>query len=190
MQYKAFIYAFFLLSFSAYSFASHQYFVGAGVGYHDVSFQSINLYDSANGSALHIRAGLDINENHRTNLTGNVTKKELNNSSHSTTSNIKLNQIEWLASYDYLFPINQTFSLFGGVSIGFINNEFNHHFDSYEEYDFAFGGQFGSQYKINQIWSIDGTYRYMGKSYDYSYLGVSEKINNHSELAVSLDFRF
>ncbi|WP_047049222.1 outer membrane beta-barrel protein [Vibrio mexicanus] len=181
---------------------SVDYFVGGGMGYHSATVKVEDgdgdiHKETAKGAAFHIRGGAYIAEDHRLTLTANFTGDNELDALYigDAWAKAELAQTEWLASYDYVHGLNEDFSIFGGATVGYIKNkgiirgnvgeDFKH---SESESDFAFGGQVGVQYHVAQNVSIDGTYRYMGTSYKSK--EFADKVSNHSEFIVSLDYRF
>ncbi|WP_047049225.1 outer membrane beta-barrel protein [Vibrio mexicanus] len=185
-----------------------EYFVGGGMGYHNskakLSVDGLgSSSETASSAAFHFRGGAYVNENHRFTLTANFAGKDdiyhfdLNPIADWTESG-KLSQNEFLASYDYIYPVASNVAVFGGVSAGFINNKLSvsgtdwlgGYSYSESERDLAVGAQIGTQVRLDANWSIDATYRYMGTSYEEKNEGVKLAVDNHSEFTVSLDYRF
>ncbi|MCK6263198.1 porin family protein [Vibrio sp. ZSDE26] len=178
---------------------SVNYFAGGGFGSHYSEMKGYGTTLDDRTGAFHIRGGAYINDVHRVTLTGNFAgDAELFSASGNVAGddisiNGELNQNEWLASYDYVHAINNEFSVFGGVSAGFVKNKTTISWDingtpdsdSHSETDFAVGAQVGVQYTLTKELSIDGTYRNMGKSLNEDGIKVTG-----SEFAISLDYRF
>ncbi|MGF1721676.1 porin family protein [Vibrio kyushuensis] len=184
---------------------SAEYFVGGGLGYHSantkLSYEGYSLKNDASGAAFHVRGGVYLEENHRLTLTANFTGDNTiisNSYEDGDWLKAELAQTEWLASYDYVHSINNEFSVFGGVTAGFTKNKltasgeewgraFN---ESGSETDLTLGAQAGVQYKLTKNVSVDGTYRYMGTSWEEKESGLRAAVDNHSEFSISLDYRF
>ncbi len=197
------VFSFVALTVACTSHASTEnvdFFVGGGVGYHLMSVQDFDFNDSYTPDymAFHLRTGLYLNESHRFTFTTNVTgDNEIYAHSIALGSEtLEVNQSEFLLSYDYIHPIGQNLSIFGGVTAGAIRNTLtlsDSNWLSSDQYsststDISFGGQAGVQFAISSEASVDVTYRYMGSSFDDEIIGV--KLNDHSELTLSLDYRF
>ncbi len=182
-----------------------EYFVGGGMGYHNskakVSIDGLgSSSETASSAAFHFRGGAYVNENHRFTLTANFVGKDdiYDYDLVLIQEQGKLSQSEWLASYDYIHPLANNVSIFGGVTAGFINNKLSvsgtdwigTYSYSDSERDLALGAQIGTQVRLDANWSIDATYRYMGTSYEEKNDFVRLAVDNHSEFTVSLDYRF
>ncbi|MGF1697523.1 porin family protein [Vibrio lamellibrachiae] len=179
---------------------SVDYFAGGGFGSHSSTLKvdAADWKESDRAGAFHIRGGAYINNVHRVTLTANFAgDNELFSVAHEP-SGISLkgeyDQNEWFASYDYVHSLNEKFSIFGGVTAGLTKNKVTFTYEDdlgkekhkESETDFTLGAQVGVQYALTNELSIDGTYRHMGTSYKDDLI----KVDNHSEFAISLDYRF
>lgn len=187
-----------------------EYFVGGGLG---GQFNGVTISDedgkwfdeSGNAMNMHLRGGLVIEQNHRVTFTANFAgDAEL--FSHTDSDGEKeiyeLKQSEFLVSYDYLHNIAKDIDLFVGVSTGWVKNKLSGEYiydditekDSISDTSFAMGFQVGAQYRIDNNWSTDLTYRHMFSSMDKKF-GDDEyfervEVEGHGALTLSLDYRF
>jgi opacity protein-like surface antigen len=175
---------------------------------------------TAFGSSIHIRTGMIFSQNHRVTLTANFTgDTEISSYSSSysdgewSTGKDEIKQTELLLSYDYIHALNNNVSIFGGATVGTISNELSRSDKGYDPYydeewsesnslkgsDFGYGLQIGAQYKINENWSADLTYRHMFSTLDKSTTLIESdrwtetstgKVNNHGVFTVTVDYRF
>ncbi|GAD03823.1 outer membrane beta-barrel protein [Agarivorans albus] len=147
--------------------ADVDWFVGGGVGY-----QADNIKGEYTGgdddATFQLRGGAIINENHR--VMGTYAYMD------------ELSQNTFLASYDYIHPVSEKFSVFAGASIGAADSEINNQSST----EFVWGGQAGMMYRINSNWSAELAYRYLDQ--DYQSHGV--KINDTQQVYMSVDYRF
>lgn len=200
------------LSSSAYA---ADFFIGAGTGYqgtkaeiNDSEFGIFN--EKAQGAAFHIRAGLYLEDNHRFTATINhmVDSKLYGNSLGQDpvgqSLNIDLAQTEYLVSYDYIHAVTSDFSVFGGATIGLVNNRVEMSYyetdggysDSHKgsQTDFTYGFQVGAQYKIMDNLSADLQYRHMFESYsetdEWEYGSTKLSIPYNNQISLTLDYRF
>ncbi|MGF1694838.1 outer membrane beta-barrel protein [Vibrio lamellibrachiae] len=206
------------LATSPAAFAT-EFFIGGGAGYHDAKIELNDsefgtATENANGASFHIRAGAYLTENHRVTTTinhmgdSNVYRNRLSDVPENIDVQLELAQTEYLISYDYIYSVGDKLSIFAGATAGIVNNkangfivekptsgdqtEFSH---KGSESDFTYGLQVGTQYKIMNNMSLDLQYRHMFESYSHA-TNWSEgettelSIPSHSELSVSLDYRF
>ncbi|WP_047049228.1 outer membrane beta-barrel protein [Vibrio mexicanus] len=198
---KVFSFVALTVACTAHASSEHiDFFVGGGIGYHLISINDLESNDNYTPDymAFHLRTGLYVNENHRFTLTTNVTgDNEVYARSLALGGEaLEVNQSEFLLSYDYLHPVTQKLSLFGGVTAGAIRNKLLQSDSSWlsswqysnTSTDFSFGGQAGIQFALSSEASVDLTYRYMGSSFDDELVGF--EFNDHSELSLSIDYRF
>ncbi|MGY5450683.1 porin family protein [Agarivorans sp. MS3-6] len=168
MNKKTFLGALIIASVSSATFAADlDWFAGAGVGY-----QADNIKGQYTGgdddATFQLRGGVIIDENHR--VMGTYAYMD------------ELSQNSFLASYDYLYSLNDQFSLFAGVSAGAADSEINEQSST----EFVWGGQVGAMYKINRHWSTELAYRYLEQ--DYEEAGF--KLNDTQQIVLSVDYHF
>lgn len=193
-----------------------EFFIGAGGGYQgakgEVSDSEFGTFsDNAKGGAFHIRAGLYLEDNHRFTATINhmvdssLYRNRLNEEPEHVSSGVDLAQTEYLISYDYLHALTSDLSLFGGATVGLVNNRvemsiYNRdtgdgasHKASHT--DFTYGLQVGAQYQILDNLSADLQYRHMFESYDNTInweSGETTKVSipYNNQISLSFDYRF
>ncbi|MDO6762632.1 outer membrane beta-barrel protein [Agarivorans sp. 1_MG-2023] len=201
-----------LFTSSAYS---TEFFVGGGAGYQKVNVEaSDSEYGSratdAGRAAFHIRGGVYLNENHRLTATINYMSDAnvYRNNLGGVDTQIELAQNEYLLSYDYIQPISDKFSVFGGATIGAVHNKGKFWLEekpvgggvsSYShqanQTDFTYGLQIGMQYKILDNLSMDVQYRHMFESYSNDiHWETGEKTSfslpHSNAYTISFDYRF
>ncbi|MGR5063782.1 porin family protein [Photobacterium sp. DNB22_13_2] len=164
------------------------WFVGGGIGYQNDAVKQDVLGSKSSKNAedmtYQLRGGVVINEQHR--LMG--TYSYFNDDVNGLLGEREQTQNMFLASYDYLIPVHQKINLFAGVSAGFADNEFKHKATgvTVDSTDFVWGGQVGAQYKINNSWSTDLTYRLLDQDYDK----LGNEIDYTQQVVWSVDYKF
>ncbi|MGR5435209.1 outer membrane beta-barrel protein [Vibrio owensii] len=139
-------------------------FLGMGTG---MNFDRVDSDNDMSG-ALQLRAGVTLEENHRVML--------------SYQYSDELEQNNYLASYDYLYPIHSNVSLFAGASAGISDSKLGHSHES----ESVWGGQMGAVYQFDESWSLELAYRYL----DQDNQSGGESLDSTQQLSASIDFRF
>ncbi|CAH7390439.1 Opacity protein-like surface antigen [Vibrio chagasii] len=201
--------------------ADVDYFVGGGLGGQFADAKMFEGYDpikeprfeddfdsldkTSGAMNFHVRGGAIIDNTHRFTFTINHAgdDKLSNYSEDGYSETLELKQLEFLVSYDYMYGLTNDVSVFGGVSLGSVKNQYTWtdsdtegtSKDKIKSTDLAAGLQVGAQYKINDNWSTDLTYRHMFSSMDEKLdhgEGYYEKyeVNGHGSLTLSVDYRF
>ncbi|WEM45189.1 porin family protein (plasmid) [Photobacterium sp. DA100] len=166
------------------------WFVGGGVGYQndavkqDFGNSQLTSSKNAEGMTYQLRGGVVINDQHRVMGTYSYFSDDVN----GLLGERKQTQNMFLASYDYLIPVHQNINLFAGVSAGFADNEFKNKATGFtaDSTDFVWGGQVGAQYKINNNWSTDLTYRLLDQDYDK----LGNEVDYTQQVVWSVDYKF
>ncbi|GDY26836.1 MULTISPECIES: porin family protein [unclassified Agarivorans] len=147
--------------------ADLDWFAGAGVGYQADNVKG--MYNGEDdGATYQLRGGAIINDNHR--VMGTYAYMD------------ELSQNTFLASYDYLYPLNEQFSLFAGASMGAADSEINDQSST----EFVWGGQVGAIYNINSNWSAELSYRYLEQDYEEA----NFSLNDTQQVMLSVDYHF
>ncbi|MEE1675312.1 porin family protein [Agarivorans aestuarii] len=147
--------------------ADVDWFAGAGLGYQADNVKG--MYNGEDdGATYQLRGGAIINDNHR--VMGTYAYMD------------ELSQNSLIASYDYLYPLNDNFSLFIGASMGASDSEINNQSST----EFVWGGQTGVIYNINDNWSAELSYRYLEQDYEEA----SFKLNDTQQIMLSVDYHF
>ncbi|MFV8459941.1 outer membrane beta-barrel protein [Vibrio campbellii] len=139
-------------------------FLGMGTG---MNFDRVDSDNDMSG-AIQLRAGVTLEENHRLML--------------SYQYSDELEQNNYLASYDYLYPIHPNVSLFAGASAGISDSKLGHSHES----ESVWGGQMGAVYEFDESWSLELAYRYL----DQDNQSGGESLDSTQQLSASIDFRF
>ena len=139
-------------------------FLGMGTG---MNFDRVDSDNDMSG-ALQLRAGVTLEENHRVML--------------SYQYSDELEQNNYLASYDYLYPIHSNVRLFAGASAGISDSKLGHSHES----ESVWGGQMGAVYDFDESWSLELAYRYL----DQDNQSGGESLDSTQQLSASIDFRF
>ncbi|KAB0285278.1 porin family protein [Vibrio fortis] len=139
-------------------------FLGIGTG---MNFDRVDSDNDMSG-AIQLRAGVTLEENHRVML--------------SYQYSDELEQNNYLASYDYLYPIHSNVSLFAGASAGISDSKLGHSHES----ESVWGGQMGAVYEFDESWSLELAYRYL----DQDNQAGGESLDSTQQLSASIDFRF
>ncbi|HHP0512635.1 porin family protein [Vibrio harveyi] len=139
-------------------------FLGMGTG---MNFDRVDSDNDMSG-AIQLRAGVTLEENHRLML--------------SYQYSDELEQNNYLASYDYLYPIHSNVSLFAGASAGISDSKLGHSHES----ESVWGGQMGAVYQFDESWSLELAYRYL----DQDNQSGGESLDSTQQLSASIDFRF
>ena len=139
-------------------------FLGMGSG---MNFDRVDSDNDMSG-AIQLRAGVTLEENHRLML--------------SYQYSDELEQNNYLASYDYLYPIHSNVSLFAGASAGISDSKLGHSHES----ESVWGGQMGAVYQFDESWSLELAYRYL----DQDNQSGGESLDSTQQLSASIDFRF
>ena len=139
-------------------------FLGMGTG------MNIDRVDSDNdlSGAIQLRAGVTLEDNHRLIL--------------SYQYSDELEQSNYLASYDYLYPIHSNVSLFAGASAGISDSKLGHNHES----ESVWGGQMGAVYEFDNAWSLELAYRYLEQDNQAG----GESLDSTQQLSASIDFKF
>jgi opacity protein-like surface antigen len=112
-----------------------------------------------------------------------------------------------IVSYDYMHSMTDDISLFGGATLGWVKNkatlsgsvsvddEVISDSESISDRTFQTGLQVGAQYKVNENWTTDLTYRRMFNSMDKKVVWDEDdyeryEVKGHSSLTLSVDYRF
>ncbi|MGF1715333.1 porin family protein [Photobacterium chitinilyticum] len=146
---------------------STEWFVGAGVGYQEDNIEGKSAQNGEDGT-YQLRGGAIINDHHR--LMGTYSYID------------KSSQDLLLASYDYLHPVSKRVDIYAGVSAGFADSKIQ----KTSSTDFAWGGQVGAIYEVNENWSTDLTYRYIDQNYNEN----DTKIDYSQQVILSVDYKF
>ncbi|GAB3515011.1 porin family protein [Photobacterium alginatilyticum] len=147
--------------------ASTEWFVGAGVGYQEDSIKGRFDQNGEDGT-YQLRGGAILNDHHR--LMGTYSYID------------KSSQDLLLASYDYLYPVSKRVDIYAGLSAGFADSKIQ----TTSSTDFAWGGQIGAIYEINNNWSTDLTYRYIDQNYEEN----DTSIDYSQQIILSVDYKF
>lgn len=139
-------------------------FLGMGTG---MNFDRVDSDNDMSG-AIQLRAGVTLEENHRLML--------------SYQYSDELEQNNYLASYDYLYPIHSNVSLFAGASAGISDSKLGHSHES----ESVWGGQMGAVYEFDESWSLELAYRYLDQDNQVG----GESLDSTQQLSASIDFRF
>ncbi|NOH79394.1 porin family protein [Vibrio sp. RE86] len=192
------------------------FFLGGGGSYQsmkgEIADSELGSYsDNAQGGAFHLRGGLYIDNTHRLTATINhmtdssLYRNRLNQEPEDISTGIDLSQTEYLISYDYLYAVSSTVSLFGGATAGLVNNRVEANFydrsngdnasHKGSQTDFTYGLQAGLQYKIMNNLSADLQYRHMFESYSETInweTGDSTTLSvpYNNQISFSIDYRF
>ena len=142
----------------ANSALADSYFVGAEVGYTEASFSSVTdttdfTYET--GDVIYgIRGGYIYQDVHRVKLSLDYNEKDF-------ATGKKFEQLDLLASYDYLVPMHNAPSyLYLGVTGGYSDIEFTSGKKA-DDSDFSYGAQIGVGYKVDQQVSIEAGFHYL-----------------------------
>jgi len=146
---------------------STEWFVGAGVGYQEDSIKGESAQNGEDGT-YQLRGGAIVNDHHR--LMGTYSYID------------KSSQDLLLASYDYLHPVSKRVDIYAGASAGFADSKIQ----KTSSTDFAWGGQVGAIYEVNENWSTDLTYRYIDQNYNEN----DTKIDYSQQIMLSIDYKF
>ena len=164
------------------------WFIGGGIGYqNDAVKQDFGVADSSKNAedmTYQLRGGVILQDQHRLMGTYSYFSDDVN----GLLGERKMTQNMFLASYDYLIPVHQHINLFAGVSAGFADNTMKNKTSGVEvdSTDFVWGGQVGAQYKIDQNWSTDLTYRILDQDYDK----FGSEVDYTQQVVWSVDYRF
>ncbi|WP_221076328.1 outer membrane beta-barrel protein [Agarivorans aestuarii] len=205
---------------TSHSVLANEFFIGGGAGYQNVKVDASdtllsNYSTDAGRAAIHVRGGVYLSENHRVTATINymsdatVYRNALGEYPSHFDSKAQLAQNEYLLSYDYLHPLSENFSLFGGATVGLVNNKAklsiehkpqdgnpsSRYSHQSSKTDFTYGLQLGMQYKLTESLSVDVQYRHMFESYSEGFTRESGESTSLSfpysnTYTVSLDYRF
>ncbi|MCQ1058047.1 porin family protein [Photobacterium sp. ZSDE20] len=164
-----------------------EWFVGGGIGYQNdkVEQDFILAHPSKNAEDVtyQFRGGAIVNDQHRFTATYSYFEDKYNGALGFEN---KLTQNMYLASYDYLIPVQEKVNLFAGVTMGYADNKIKTDFGSNSSTDFVWGGQVGAQYKLSNNLSTDLTYRYL----DQDYKEGLNQIDYTQQVVWSVDYRF
>ncbi len=139
-------------------------FLGMGTG------MNIDRVDSDNdlSGAIQLRGGLILEENHRLML--------------SYQYSDGMEQSNYLASYDYLYPVHSNVKIFAGASAGISDSKISNSHES----ESVWGGQMGAIYEFDDAWSLELAYRYL----DQDNQAGGESLDSTQQLSASIDYKF
>lgn len=139
-------------------------FFGVGTG---MNIDRANSDNDLSGS-MQLRGGITLEENHRFML--------------SYQYSDGMEQSNYLASYDYLYPVSSNVSLFTGASAGLSDSKM----ETGHESESVWGGQVGAIYKFDETASLELAYRYL----DQDNQTMNESLDSTQQFTASIDFKF
>lgn len=163
-----------------------KWFIGGGIGYQSDTSQSTifdqQIFKGSNDVAIYqIKGGAILNTSHRIALEYSYSMGKISDAGDEIeilgpNQFLYSQQLEsnlYLITYDFLYPLSDTFNWFVGATLGTSNNRFTDGIDSLSKSTSTWGVQTGIDWNITNKLATSLTYRYLDR----------DSINDNFELS-------